>query len=166
MKKRIRLTESQLNRVIEETVYQILSEGKVVNNKPYFSEFYSSREPTKRKIKSGRKIDCYGYSDWDLEGNAKERGIEKYSPEYYELAKAMQKHNDRIENYKLNGHRYSDSNDKYATLWGSKECEDELLKDRKQARLRKLGYVDDDDDNVLYYQALLRAGYDFDHSTM
>ena len=36
MKRRIRLTESDLHRVIKECVYNILNEGKVVNNKPFF----------------------------------------------------------------------------------------------------------------------------------
>ena len=38
MKRKIRLTESDLHRVIKECVYNILNEGKVVNNKPYFKD--------------------------------------------------------------------------------------------------------------------------------
>lgn len=134
--KKIRITEGELRGIINKTIRRIVNEGKVVNNKPYFSEYYSGRTPKGTKIKAGRKAYIDGYSDWDLEGNAKEMGVSKYNPDLY---RAMKKHNDRVSNYKLNGHRYGEANDRYATLWGSKEAEDELLKDRKEERERKLG---------------------------
>ena len=151
---------------MKEATMKVLSEGKVVNNKPYFDSYYSGGEPTGKKVRPGRYLSVDGYNDWDLRGNAKSRGIEQkfVSPEqdeyrkthkgddfdfdeldalpktdYVNLRDAMRKHNDRIKNYKLNGHRYSSENDRYATLWGSKEAEDELAKDRAKERQRKLG---------------------------
>lgn len=179
----VRLTESQLRDIVKEATIKILSEGKVVNNKPYFDRYYSDGSPMGKKAKPGQELymrvlpdlddddwddpniykydDMFDPCDWDLKGNMKSRGIE-YNPftpeqieymmarmkdghvvdpdtdeyyktlpetEYSKLWNAMKKHNDRIENYKSND-SYPESHERSYTLWGSRESDEELAKDR------------------------------------
>ena len=62
---------------------RILSEGKVVNNKPYFDICRINGKPTGKKAKPGQELSMSNTYDWDLGGNARSHGIEKqyFSPE-------------------------------------------------------------------------------------
>ena len=165
----VRLTESQLRKIVKEATIKILSEGKVVNNKPYFDICRINGKPTGKKAKPGQELSMSNTYDWDLGGNARSHGIEKqyFSPEqkayinahtgddgefygdfeefdvlpdsdYTKLWKAIKKHNDRVKNYKNNGHRYPANDDRYVTLWGTKESDEELANDRAEERESKL----------------------------
>lgn len=77
MKRIVKLKESDLHRIISESVKRVLSEGSKENNKPYFSKFYSSGHPTNKKARPGEKLyngledngEKSSWSDWDLRGN-------------------------------------------------------------------------------------------------
>ena len=79
----VRLTESQLRKIVKEATMRILSEGKVVNNKPYFDICRINGKPTGKKAKPGQELSMSSTYDWDLGGNARSHGIEKqyFSPE-------------------------------------------------------------------------------------
>ena len=57
MKRKIRLTESDLHDIIKESVKRVLNEGKVVNNRPIFN--YNSYN----KAKPGKKVDVFHFTD-------------------------------------------------------------------------------------------------------
>ena len=71
-KKRIRLTESDLHRIVKESVEKVLKEGKVVNNKPYFlsREHFNERpddnivsEAVTKSIRKVLREGIYDYPD-------------------------------------------------------------------------------------------------------
>lgn len=104
---RYRLTESRLRGLIRESIKQVLREGKVENNKPFFDKYYSNVQPKGRKVKPGEHIynglDKNGASDfgnWDLRGNYTPE-MKKADDEIFNQIIAAFKSGDEEEGYRL-----------------------------------------------------------------
>lgn len=103
-KRRIKLTESDLHNIIKESVKKILSEGKTVNNKPFFSRGGRNMRPGKSLsgsyLEGNEFLRQKGYKDFYDAYAAVRRGeLDKntFDKWYDEHMTAVNKHNDRLE---------------------------------------------------------------------
>lgn len=99
-----KLTESDLRKVIEETVKNVLKEGKYVNNKPFFTSPFGNIKPgqsiTGSYLNGNDFLRQKGYETFHDAYSAVLRGeLDKdtFDKWYDEHMKAADKHNDRLE---------------------------------------------------------------------
>lgn len=94
MRRKIRLTESQLHDFITKAVKMVVSEGKHTNNVPRF-EATNGMPYKKGEHVPGTAIDKkHGVSNWSLFRNALKNGGDDWD-KYMESTEAWSKHNDR-----------------------------------------------------------------------
>ena len=110
---KIKLTESKLREIVAESVKKILSEGKTVNNKPYFySHGFREKVPNGWGVEdfTNRKWDEIwkekGFQSWKdakktaMNPNDDRLSVEEYEKELEKLQAATKKHNKRINKYR------------------------------------------------------------------
>ena len=136
-KRTVRLTESELKRVITESVKNILSEGKYENNKPYF--YNQGYNGDMLEVVPGEKArgNYDDYEEMEKELNDLDLSDLGYTPEKAEEFKKREldyekerfKHNDRLKKY--NGpydNEYGEFYD-YKTVWRQNAKRREQRKD-------------------------------------
>lgn len=113
MGKTIKITESDLHRLVKESVKRVLMEGKVVNHKPMFYYYKWDRENLNKKpIKPGEYVD-----DWTKFDNKFRSNYDK------RVMKGMDIHNKRHGNY-----------DSKNNLVGTKEYQEKEAEDKRIER--------------------------------
>lgn len=101
---KISLTEAKLKQIVAESVKKVLSEGKTVNNKPFFHRGGRNMRPGKSLsgsyLEGNEFLRQKGYKDfYDADAAVRRGELDKntFDKWYDEHMKAVNKHNDRLE---------------------------------------------------------------------
>lgn len=108
-KNTIRLTESELKKVITESIKKVLNEGKTVNNKRIFSKGFDLAKPGDKAtgVDNSEFFKSKGYKNYQDAKAAVERG--ELSKEIFDkwiddLKRGLKTHNERVDKYTSSKH--------------------------------------------------------------